>query len=304
MRAGRARARHHAQVAPDLPETARVREADRRERVEAWGLVLASQGISSQAIASGSGFALHVAAVDLGRAQEALDAYERENASGDGHRRPPRREWGSPVGGLVLALLLLAVWAATGAAESASPAFRHGSASAARVLGGEWWRALTALTLHVDWPHVLANTVSCALFAGVLSRSLGPGVTVLGMLVAGALANVGSAAVHGGTHVAVGASSAIFGAVGMLGGVAAVERRRLGRSPWIPLAGVAGLLAMLGTGGARTDWVAHLGGLGVGVALGATIAALSHRAARAPVQGLCGLAAAAALAGAWLLALR
>src|SRR5207244_556663 len=36
-------------------------------------------------------------------------------------------------------------------------AFDQGVLDAARVQGGEWWRAWTALTLHLDGPHLAAN---------------------------------------------------------------------------------------------------------------------------------------------------
>src|SRR5207237_567665 len=71
-----------------------------------------------------------------------------------------------------LAVLLCAFYYVTGprapAAAGIDPWFERGSAVAARILGGEWWRAVTALTLHANLAHLLANAVACGLFAAAL----------------------------------------------------------------------------------------------------------------------------------------
>src|SRR6266516_3928722 len=43
-------------------------------------------------------------------------------------------------------------------------------------VAGEWWRTVTALTLHADAPHVLGNAGASVVLVGAVSHQLGPGV--------------------------------------------------------------------------------------------------------------------------------
>jgi rhomboid protease GluP len=123
--------------------------------------------------------------------------------------------------------------------------------------------------------------------------------------VTGALANLIAAGAHGGSHVAVGASTATFGALGLL---AALQYWR--PSPWlttartrrwtIPVATLL-LLAMLGAS-ANADVLAHGAGVATGVVVG-FLAALRRRGPPGQlIQVACGLGAVAIVVLAWLLA--
>src|SRR2546426_2327649 len=108
------------------------------------------------------------------RAQAALAAFEREN--------PPRRR-ASPEplasgisAGLVFGLSLLALHIWTGPQAADSAWFARGSADAQKILAGEWWRAVTALTLHADAAHAAGNAVLGGVLLAVLSRKIGAGV--------------------------------------------------------------------------------------------------------------------------------
>ena len=120
-------------------------------------------------------------------------------------------------------------------------------------------------------------------FLTAVCRNLGPGLGAATVLGVGALGNLLNAWFHGFDHVSVGASTAVFGALGVLGGMGVVQRRRLGihgRRAWIPLAAGVAILAMIGTGGPRVDLWAHLWGFVAGA--GAGIAPLSMRSGRKP----------------------
>jgi membrane associated rhomboid family serine protease len=104
--------------------------------------------------------------------------------------------------------------------------------------------------------------------------------------------------------VAVGASTATFGALGIL---AALRQRSAspvgqvrGRRWIVPVTSVL-LLAMLGTG-PGTDVIAHALGLVVGAALGLA-AAIVRRPVAAPIQRALVAAVAFAIAGCWYAAL-
>lgn len=167
------------------------------------------------------------------------------------------------------ALVLAYAW--TGPRAEGGAAFRAGSADAERILAGELWRAVTALTLHADLSHLVANATAGAFLATAVCRTLGGGLGALLIVVAGAAGNLLNAALNGAPHVSVGASTAVLGAVGLLSGLAFARTRRARRGrgrAWLPLAAGLALLGMLGAD-PRTDLGAHLCGFAVGVVLGA-----------------------------------
>ena len=98
---------------------------------------------------------------------------------------------------------------------------------------------------------------------------LGPGVGLWLLLLAGAGGNAVTAVVHGGDHVSVGASTATFGAIGILAALRIVAGRAgaSGRKSWVVVAASLALLALLGTG-PHADLLAHLFGFLVGGGLG------------------------------------
>src|SRR5262249_24176648 len=201
-----------------------------------------------------------------------LDAVS-DDEDGDSAPEPePLPEYhGGKLAGLVMAAALVGVYLATGTREDARPAFRSGSADAARILHGEVWRTVTALTLHADVTHLVANVTAGALLATAVCRTVGGGLGAVLLVLSGAAGNAINAAVRGPGHVAVGASTAVLGAVGVLSGLAFVRTRRgLGRrrGAWVPLAAGLALLGMLGSD-PHADLGAHLWGFLVGIGLGA-----------------------------------
>ncbi len=172
---------------------------------------------------------------------------------------------------------------------------------------GEWWRVLTALTLHADMLHLLSNLAFGALFGYPAARLFGPGVAWLLILFGGGLAYGIDALLHPPEHYLLGASTAVFTALGL---IAAYGWRRHLRdwTPWMrnasPLVAGLALLAFTGTGGENTDILAHLAGFAVGAGMGAICARLPMPApGRAGIQWIAGLFALGLLALAWTLAL-
>jgi membrane associated rhomboid family serine protease len=188
-----------------------------------------------------------------------------------------------------------------------------GVAESRAILKGEWWRTITALTLHADPPHLVANLATGLLFAAFLLPRLGTGMTWLFIVFSGALGNAINAwGYRGETHDSIGASTACFGALGILVGLELTARLRdiHGRSLWqlvLPVGAGLALLAYLGVGdeGKNIDYMAHCWGFLAGGVIGALSAALRVKE-RTPVaaQPLAATAAIALVAGAWLLALR
>jgi membrane associated rhomboid family serine protease len=144
-----------------------------------------------------------------------------------------------------------------------------GNAQAGKILAGEWWRSVTALTLHADWAHLSSNLAIGGIFIVFLCRELGSGLAWSLLLGAGTLGNLVNAFVQSANHSSVGASTAVFGAVGILAAISLVRYRRSLRRRWmLPVAAALSLLALLGTEGKNTDLGAHLFGFVYGGCLG------------------------------------
>jgi rhomboid protease GluP len=279
-----------------------VRVSASRRRADEWAVVLAAADIPHWIRQRLDGWALVVAPVDADAALEALAAYDQENAPEDANAPTASRSF--TIAGLVVALLIVGFFAITGPRAERSAWFERGSADAARMLAGEWWRAVTALTLHADGVHVLGNAVGLALLVTAVCQQVGSGVGLVLVLLAGAGGNVLTAVVHRTGHVSVGASTAIFGSLGILAGLRLVAPHRVGLGAtrsWIVVAASLALLTLLGTG-PEADLLAHLFGLLVGGGLG-LLAALALRS-EPPVwlQWLLVVGAGAVVAGAWRLA--
>jgi rhomboid protease GluP len=281
----------------------------RRAAADERALVLAAEGLSVRVVGTPEGFGVCVPAREAAPARAALSAWERENA-GPARPDPPDPPLdATPVShALAVAFTLVVFFFVTGPSRAASPWFVRGSADARRVLAGEPWRAVTALTLHADFPHVLGNALVGALFLAGVFRVFGLGAGAALVLFAGAGANLLEAWLRGPQAVTViGASTAVFGALGLLAGRGLIRGWTRGlhlREALLPVAAALGLLAMLGTTGRHTDVWAHACGLGVGVGLGAGATALRRGLASRALQAAAGTAALALLVGAWWLALR
>ncbi|MCB9916555.1 MAG: rhomboid family intramembrane serine protease [Planctomycetes bacterium] len=251
------------------------------------------------------------------RAREALEElsnYHRENL-GKRRREAPLKLY---AGGLTHALLwctLLAVMHLLTRARIFGVDWpERGLVDGARVAAGEVWRAATALTLHADLEHLVGNLALGGLFVALLVQVLGPTLTWSTLLATGTLANLLNVAVSGADHRSLGASTAVFAALGMLTAVQfsrklVSARARMAR--YVPL--IAGVIVFgwYGLGGAHldetlkvqpvkdnTDVGAHLAGFLVGLAGGAL--AWRARARLTPrAERWLGAAAVAAFLGAW-----
>jgi membrane associated rhomboid family serine protease len=146
----------------------------------------------------------------------------------------------------------------------------------AMVQGGQWWRAVTALTLHADVVHLVSNLIAGMGFTFFVCRFFGAGSGWLLVLLSGIAGNVLNAVVYyPEAHYSIGASTGVFAALGLLTGVgiwAAVSDpvHRLSLPRWlIPLFGGLTLLGLFGVGDGNVDVAAHISGFVCGVAFGA-----------------------------------
>lgn len=286
-----------------------LRTAERRTRSDEWALVLEASGLQPVVARAPSGWILFVPSEEAERARIALEAWERENPRAE--RLQPDAEGLDSFAirhALIVSAVLLGSFFVTGTRRSGSVWFERGAADAVRVLSGEPWRVVTALTLHADLGHVVGNAVAGALFLAGVFRVFGFGVGAALVLATGALGNALNAGLRGSEHIVVGASTAVFGALGLLAGRGLARGRARGlrgRAAFLPAAAALALLAMIGTEGERVDFWAHGFGLLVGITLGAGMIVLGTTRLAAPsCQRSAGALTLAVLAGAWVLALR
>lgn len=286
-----------------IAQYARLKEA--RER----GLALSARGITHSIVREEDLWMLRVARQDLDAALKELRACDAEgqNLEPPSPEEPQLRPrlWSLPL------VALGVVGSAVVQAELGSVWRDAGVLSSVKLVGeGQWWRALTALTLHSDVTHVLANVWVGLLFGGLLVPAFGQGATWLSVLAAGAAGNTLTALAYWPEdHRSLGASTAVFGALGLLVGNALwlLLRHKSGRSWWkwmLPLGAGLSLLAFLGSGEgkASVDVMAHLWGFAAGLPLGFGLTPLRPATAPACVQFLCGVCAALTVTGAWLMA--
>jgi membrane associated rhomboid family serine protease len=281
-------------------------------------LVLTSQSIPFLELQESG---MHRLVVEEHRAAAALEQIRRYEEENRGFRLrrvlPPAAPFALPgtlLGGLVLVAFALAQWSqALGLDWLAA-----GSADAGTIRAGRVERAVTALTLHADLPHLLSNLVFGSLFAYLLFHAHGAGLGALALLSAGMLGNLANAWVHWGAHASIGASTAVFAAVGLLAGSEARTRHLLREHEarrFAPVGAALLLLLYLGVGqledagvqwaARRVDVLAHVFGLLAGLALGVPLGSLPRAwVERRGLQLACALAAWLLLGACWALALR
>jgi membrane associated rhomboid family serine protease len=256
-------------------------------QADSIGLVLSSSGISYFVSREVPGWSILINSYDYEAALAAIQAYMAENRDDDNPAEPDE----SPphiktYSGLYVAVFLfLCHWLVVDGV-GVSMAARNWGASAARILDGEWSRTVTALMLHADALHLGANMVGLALFGTAVCSIAGSGIGWLLILTSGMAGNYLNALLFGGGHLSIGASTAVFGALGIVASHQVVDKiRRPGQrlKAWIPLAGGLALLGILGSA-ANTDITAHLFGFMAGLVLGAAYALWTRTPPRKSTQ--------------------
>jgi membrane associated rhomboid family serine protease len=287
----------------DPLELTTVFRSRRRRECDERLLVLTAVGVEGVVTPTPDEFLLQVARSDAATALAQLLHYEAENRAPPPPPPPPRLYPHAWAGCFLYGLVLIGVaWAVSNGLVRLD-AFELGVLDAGRMQAGQLWRAWTALTLHLDGPHLAANLAAGVWFGYLAGRQMGVGTAWLITVTGAALANLLEGLLGPPEHQAAGASTAVFTALGAM--CAHSWREQLKRPQrwarrWGPLIAGVILLGWTGSAGEGTDLVAHVMGFVVGVLLGLAAAAARGRALleRVP-QWLSGAAALASLAIAW-----
>jgi membrane associated rhomboid family serine protease len=282
-----------------------IRRSRSRQPLAELSLVLTAVTIDHLIDFDSHHWCLWVAVDDVAAANEELEKYQRENVPA---RTRERRAETIDSGWFGVFGYLLVIWALPsleGAGTFGWDWREIGVMHAARVTQGEWWRTLTALTLHGDLAHLVANSLFGAVFGLFVGRYLGSGLGWLLVLLAGASGNAVNAFIQNAGFRSVGASTATFAALALVG--AFVWRRGYMRGwDWrrrfAPVFGGIAMLAYTGFGGGDTDVMAHVTGFGSGLVLGLLVGSVDVRRLGRLVQVLCAGVTLGLLGLAWALA--
>lgn len=273
------------------------------ERARIYGLILESVGIPYKIHPNGHLMSIAVYSKYRQPAIKAVALYLKEN--------PPPAVAGHIIVGsgtgttysalYILPFLALIHWAIV-------PGYEHQvfvdafGADARQIIGGGIHRCITALLLHKDWPHVFNNIAGLALFGTVAASICGWGVGWFMILLSGAVGNMFTALWYRQAHIAIGASTAVFGALGLC---IALNLWRRARAPqtswrmWLPLAGGFALLGFLGSS-PHSDLMAHLSGFFAGMMIGGGYGGLFRKTPGFGVQCTCAVTGFTVIAVCWL----
>lgn len=306
---------HH--LAHDTEEMAiPVRRAKTRRRADELLFVLQSLDIPAWARFEGeSGLDPWVVEVAGARHAVAADRHLREHEAEEAQARKPTPtpvQLGAKAGaywviGLILANVLV-FWAmeALGGSESHAVLLRFGAIKSALLIAGEWWRAITAVFLHIGARHLLGNMALLAVLGFLCLRMWGPGRLWAIYIFAGLFGNLAGFLFGSAVALKAGASGAILG---LLGGLAGERLRSRGVAhrfkAWHVLGMLVAFYGMVVGIRPQTDHVAHVGGIVGGALLALALPAAGRLAPKAErrLQLALGLSAAAIVALGALMAL-
>lgn len=291
---------------PETQAYARIPAQTRRQAMD-WSLVLASQDIHPiiSPPEETRAWGLLVETAQYESALAAIRQYRLENRGWAWRREVPGAALEIHVGALFWCLILAFWhWVVTFVWPELELAGRMESA---RVHSGEWWRLATALLLHADLAHVMANATFGVIFLGFAMARYGAGVTLLTTYLAGILGNLVGLNFYSRPYIGVGASGMMMGALGLLSVHSLGLWRENPKAARYVVPGVlAGFFLFILFGvNPRADILAHLGGFVAGSVFGGALSLVPQRKLEnraLNIIALCLLIV--AVIGTWTLALR
>jgi len=266
----------------ELPEKTVLLHGLTVEEADTVGLVLASQRIPYKFVRTDD------QAIDIlvdirneTKANHVLLLYSEENQLQESIE-PSLDKFNKSASGLFIATLLLLVHLKTSSSDAyhAEIVQRFGS-SAERIVDGSWHLSVTALFLHGDTLHLAGNMAGIVLFCSAVVSICGLGTGWLMVLLSGTAGNLANAFFYQTEHISIGASTAVFGAVGILSTIRATRlfREKAPRiKALLPVGAGLALLGLLGSS-EQTDVLAHFFGFCAGGVLGAIDVLLFRNAA-------------------------
>jgi len=280
------------------------------KRAREHGLVILAMRLTYDLIEGESGgYYLWVDEAEREAIYEQLEKYQKESKNW-----PPRPLAALPSDRPTAPLTLLgyaAILTGFHAAQYKWPSLTDaGASNNLRIFeDGQWELPMTALTLHADVGHLLGNMLAGVCFGFLLNRILGAGLAWILFLLAGYFGNCLNAWFYWPEyHGSIGASTATFGALGLLVGQSMALKFSPSAMPgWqhraVPL--LAGIVILLwtGFGSHNVDVLAHVFGFAAGIPLGAVGFLISEKWPEFSKNNALLIAPPLLIAGAWAIAL-
>jgi len=286
-----------------------------------FSLVLEAKAIEHEVLPSGDAWVLTVPPAVVHLAYDEINRYSAERSVPRAKPTVIEPFAGAAGGAVGYAVILLVTAYCAGMHLFGADWLSLGALDAGAA--GEWWRGVTALTLHLDQQHLLGNLLFGVLAGAAAGRMLGPGVAWASILGAAVVANWAEVLLAPADHRAVGASTAVFAALGLLAGLAWRQRLSLRERRWYrwaPLIAGVCLLTFLGSGeggaigASRVDVLGHALGFLFGTLTGWVYARLDlpspeksrlnqSRKGNVRLQIAAGAGAVLVICAAWLVAL-
>ena len=172
------------------------------------------------------------------------------------------------------------------------------------TLGGQWWRLLTSVFVHIGFLHLAFNLWCLWSLGEMAERLYGHATFACIYLLCGISGSLGSLWWHRFPALSAGASGAIFGIAGaVIASMKLGEVRSVGFCPGTiqSLIGFVGFNVAFGLISGTIDNACHFGGLAAGVVLGALIAKFAPEPRPMPRIAILVLVAALLAGGAYQL---
>lgn len=285
------------------PNTTTIPVRSHRHAME-WSLVLVSQGIETTIVQAEdeAGWGLQVSEMDYPRAVQTLRQYRLENRGWPWQQAVFRPgllfDWASLAWAVLVCLFYLI--------NTLRDVETAGVMDSSALRQGQWWRLFTAMWLHADLAHLATNATLGVLLLGLTMGRYGTGIGLLASYLAGAGGNVIAALFTLQVHRSLGASGLVMGSLGLLAVQSLTLRRQTPHALKYILSGIGGgiMMFVLFALTPGTDVVAHLGGFGCGLILGALLSLAPDLSQRSTPNLLAGALFTLLVLIPWALALR
>ncbi|HDL08421.1 MAG TPA: rhomboid family intramembrane serine protease [Desulfobacteraceae bacterium] len=237
---------------------------------DTYRLVLSSTGISYYLREDGHRWDILVNDTDYEKALIVIEEYLEENPEVQKTEDPLYYEYQRTFTGIWVSILLIACHVAIATGDKSDLFVRTYGSSAFHILHGELYRSVTSLMLHAGPLHLMGNIAGIAIFGTAVCTIMGWGVGWFMILATGIVGNLTNALLYTSGHISVGASTAVFGAIGILSASQFFKKfKQSGQKikAFLPLSCGLALLGILGSG-EHSDLMAHLFGFLAGIVLG------------------------------------
>ena len=281
-----------------------------------WSAVLESQGIEYELQRDpddGTLIFLFINEDVFTKAMCQIDAYEHDRPFFERFRElftatsePVKFNIAFPV--IVFSAMLISFYFICGPSENNSLWYSKGMLSVDFFHRNEWWRPVTALTLHADFAHVAGNVLFFLIFGTAAVMQAGGGTVLFFSVLSGIMGNLCTLYLFGDrVYNALGFSTSVFGLLGILAALRLMQNVRVKRISsfyfWIPLVAAVAVFGLTGTS-AGSDIAGHSFGFVWGAVFGVLIHFLIKFKQSRLFQFIVYVGLAVILLGSWYFALR